>query len=133
MDGDFTVIYFIGPFDDADPSKWQKEPTLAGINHVFVGSVKACANCKRQAEASDLSSSTTPITPILMDYIDCKPKDGQTEPTGTKGLALQSMEPAHVTEFLKKNLRWRVVKVRLKFLFVGKGEFADTFSGTEYG
>ena len=87
---------------------------MAGINHVFVGSVKACANCKRQAEASDLSSSTTPITPILMDYIDCKPKEGKTEPTGTQGLALRDMEPPAVLAFLRKNLRWRVLRVRIK-------------------
>lgn len=70
---------------------------LAGSTYIFSSPREACASCGIQQQHGHLVSDTTPITPILMDYI----KIGQ----------LASLEPEHVKPFLTDRLRWRVQKV----------------------
>ena len=73
------------------------QPTLAGLSHTFAAPVEACDNCGNQEEQGHLITHTTPITPILLDYVDCQ--------------QLQSLAAEHVEPFLIKNLKWRIVTV----------------------
>ena len=79
------------------PQDYSLAPTLAGSTYIFSSPREICENCQIQQEHGNLVSDTTPITPILMDYI----KIGQ----------LKSLEPDHVKPFLIDRLRWRVQMV----------------------
>ncbi|KAK0734739.1 hypothetical protein B0T26DRAFT_746609 [Lasiosphaeria miniovina] len=52
---------------------------------------------KRADAAGDFSVDTTPLTSLLLEYLD------------TPGNGLESLRPEHVKPSLKKYLRWRVV------------------------
>jgi len=79
-------------------------PTLAGLSHVFAAPVEACDNCGRHEQQAVLVSNTTPITSMLLDYMEI----GE----------LQSLHPEHVKPFLIERLKWRVVTVSVRLLFV---------------
>jgi tyrosinase len=100
LNGTFTIYYFIGPFDNANESSWNLTPTLAGTSHNFAAPVEQCDNCGRQDQQGLLVTDTTPITPMLMDYV-------------LKG-NLEDLTPEKVEPFLVKNLRWRILKVCLR-------------------
>jgi hypothetical protein len=94
----FTVLYFIGKFENTDSLVGLlMAPTFAGLNHVFAAPVEACDNCEHQEGVAHMVRSTTPITSILLDYVT----------TGE----LASMGSEHVRPFLVANLKWRVVTV----------------------
>ena len=90
------MVYFVGDFPE-DVQYYSTAPTIAGTNHVFTAPSRACDNCGKQAEAGLRVSDTTPITPILLDYV-------------TNG-TLSSLHPIDVVPFLKTNLHWRTVGV----------------------
>lgn len=79
------------------PQDYSLAPTLAGSTYIFSSPREVCENCQIQQEDGHLVCDTTPITPILMDYI----KIGQ----------LVSLEPEHVKPFLTDRLKWRVQTV----------------------
>ena len=100
LNGSFSIDYFIGPKGGAItvlPQDYSLAPTLAGSTYIFSSPREICENCQIQQERGHLVSDTTPITPMLMDYI----KIGQ----------LTSLEPEHVKPFLTDRLRWRVQTV----------------------
>jgi tyrosinase len=98
LNGSFSIIYMIGQFEhDASGPELILSPTFAGLNHIFTAPIEACDNCKDHDEQGHLVTATTPITSLLLDYVE----------TGRLG----SMRPEHVKPFLVKNLKWRVVKV----------------------
>ncbi len=100
LNGSFSIDYFIGLKGGAitvPPQDYSLAPTLAGSTYIFSSPREACGNCKIQQQRGHLVSDTTPITPILMDYI----KIGQ----------LTSLEPEHVKPFLTSRLKWRVQMV----------------------
>lgn len=100
LNGSFSIDYFIGLKGGAitvPPQDYSQAPTLAGSTYIFSSPKEACGNCEIQQEHGHLVSDTTPITPILMDYIKV-------------GL-LTSLEPDHVKPFLIDRLRWRVQTV----------------------
>jgi tyrosinase len=100
LNGSFTIFYFLGEFDkETPPEKLGLAPTFVGETHVFTAPIEACDNCGRQEEQATLVTSTTPFTAMLLDY----------EALGV----LDSLRPEHVKPFLVKNLRWRVVGVRI--------------------
>ena len=101
LNGSFSIYYFIGPAGGAitvPPQDYLTAPTLAGFTYIFAAPKQACDNCGIQDEHGLLVTNTTPITPMLLDYI----KIGQ----------LQSLEPEHVKPFLISRLKWRVQTVR---------------------
>ncbi|KPI40958.1 Tyrosinase [Cyphellophora attinorum] len=97
LNGTFTISYFIGPFDDNKPDSWNLTPTLAGQSHNFAAPVEQCDNCGHQEQQGLLVTDTTPVTPLLLDYV-------------LKG-ELHDLRPESVEPFLVKNLRWRIVKL----------------------
>ncbi|KAF4627308.1 hypothetical protein G7Y89_g10846 [Cudoniella acicularis] len=97
LNGAFTIFYFIGDFDKNKPGSYDRAPTLAGSSHVFAAPVELCDNCGQQELHGVLVSNTSPVNPILLDYIEI----GE----------LESLRPEHVKPFLVKNLEWRVLTV----------------------
>lgn len=100
LNGSFSIDYFIGLKGGAitvPPQDYSQAPTLAGSTYIFSSPKEACDKCEIQQEHGHLVSDTTPITPILMDYVKV-------------GL-LTSLEPEHVKPFLTDRLRWRVQTV----------------------
>jgi tyrosinase len=106
-DGPFTIFFFLalqGELPaDADAASLAQSPFLAGINHMFVASSRACDNCGNLEALGHMSSDTTPITPLLLTYLDLEDN------------GLESLRPEHVKPFLVKYLRWRVVFVGFSF------------------
>lgn len=101
LNGSFSIYYFIGPAGGAitvPPQDYAVAPTLAGSTYIFAAPKEACDNCGNQDEAHHMVSDTTPITPMLLDYI----KIGE----------LANLEPENVKPFLVDRLRWRIQKVR---------------------
>ncbi|KAK1753621.1 hypothetical protein QBC47DRAFT_430447 [Echria macrotheca] len=101
--GPFTIYFFLAkpgevPSADADSNVLARSPFLAGINHMFVASSDACDNCGDLEALGQISSDTTPITPLLLTYLELP-----------EGNGLESLRPEHVKPFLIKYLRWRVV------------------------
>lgn len=90
------MFYFVGDFPE-DVQHYSTAPTIAGTNYIFTAPSRACDNCGIQAEAGLRVSDSTPITPILLDYVS----------NGT----LSSLYPIDVVPFLKTNLHWRTVGV----------------------
>ena len=74
-------------------------PYLAAINYIFASPRETCDNCGKQDAAGQLASDTSPITPLLLDYLERTDNN------------LETLEPENVRPFLIKNLRWRVVYV----------------------
>ncbi|KAH7403824.1 hypothetical protein BKA64DRAFT_461089 [Cadophora sp. MPI-SDFR-AT-0126] len=97
--GPFTIYFFLSLSGEltTDPNNYSQSPYLAGINHVFAAPREVCSNCGDLEAAGQLASDTSPITPLLLDYVDI-PDNG-----------LESLRPEHVKPFLVKYLRWRVV------------------------
>ncbi|KAK1830571.1 hypothetical protein QBC39DRAFT_353383 [Podospora conica] len=100
--GPFTIYFFLcthGELADGDTSAYAHSPFLAGVNHVFAAPRELCDNCGDREAAGQLASDTTPVTPLLLDYL------------GIEGNGLESLRPEHVKGFLVRYLRWRVVFV----------------------
>jgi hypothetical protein len=97
--GPFTIYFFLALSGEVttDPAQHSQSPHLAGLNHIFAAPREICDNCGDQEAAGQLASDTSPITPLLLDYLDL-PDNG-----------LESLRPEHVKPFLVKYLRWRVV------------------------
>jgi len=97
--GPFTIYFFLSLSGDltTDPKNYSQSPYLAGINHIFAAPREVCSNCGDLEAAGQLASDTSPITPLLLDYVDVPDND------------LESLRPEHVKPFLVKYLRWRVV------------------------
>lgn len=97
LNGSFTIFYIIGNVDGTSTTEWSRLPGLVGVTHVFAAPVEACDHCGKQEEQSQLVTSTSPITSLLLDYVE----------TGR----LESMEAQDVEPFLIANLKWRVQTV----------------------
>lgn len=97
VNGTFTIFYFIGDVSGVSEQDWTQSPGFVGVTHIFAAPVEACDNCGRQQEQATLVTSTTPVTSLLLDYVEI----GE----------LNSMEADDVNPFLVKNLKWRVQSV----------------------
>ncbi|KAM7203335.1 hypothetical protein V8F33_002326 [Rhypophila sp. PSN 637] len=97
--GPFTIYFFLAPQGEvtSEGASLAQSPFLAGINHMFVASAEACDNCGDLEALRQMSSETTPITPLLLTYLELEDNE------------LESLRPEHVKPFLVKYLRWRVV------------------------
>lgn len=97
LNGSFTIFYIIGDVHGTSGSDWSALPGLAGVTHVFASPSEVCDNCGKHEQQAHLVTSTSPITSLLLDYVE----------TGK----LASMEAVDVEPFLIKNLKWRVQTV----------------------
>ena len=97
LNGSFTIFYIIGEVAGERGSEWSQSPGFVGLTHIFTAPKEACDNCGKQEEQSQLVTSTSPITSLLLDYVEVE--------------KLESMSPEHVKPFLIKNLKWRIQTV----------------------
>ena len=114
LNGSFSIYYFIGPAGGAitvPPQDYSIAPTLAGSTYIFAAPKEACDNCGLQDETGHLVSDTTPLMPMLLDYI----KIGQ----------LTNLEPENVKRFLVDRLRWRVQTVSYIYPILWRGTHND--------
>ena len=124
--GSFAIYVFIGDFP-ANPALWAQEPHLvysAGVltggaaeaaNHPN-GAADDCENCRRQRESRQRYRDFVPLTKMLVDY----QRSGEVQPPApaTDGMSLRSLDPDDVVPFLKRNLHWRVIGVRVSITFI---------------
>lgn len=97
LNGSFTIFYIIGDVHGTSGADWSTLPGLAGVTHVFASPTEVCDNCGKQEQQAHLVTSTSPITSLLIDYVE----SGR----------LASMEATDVESFLVENLKWRVQTV----------------------
>lgn len=106
LNGSFTIFYIIGEVHGTSGSEWSALPGLVGVTHVFTSPTEVCDNCGKQEHQAQLVTSTSPITSLLIDYVEI----GE----------LASMEPVDVEPFLVKNLKWRIQTVSCNIRGEGK-------------
>lgn len=97
MNGSFTIFYIIGEVAGDSGQEWSRLPGFVGATHIFTAPREACDNCNQQEQQAQLVTSTSPITSLLLDYVE----NG----------SLNSMELDDVKPFLVKNLKWRAQTV----------------------
>ena len=75
--GPFTIYFFLSLSGEitTDPTRYGQSPHLAGLNHIFAAPCEVCSNCGDLEAAGQLVSDTSPITPLLLDYLNV-PDDG---------------------------------------------------------
>ncbi|KAK3319425.1 hypothetical protein B0H66DRAFT_603970 [Apodospora peruviana] len=97
--GPFTIYFFLATQGSitTDPSEYSMSPYLAGLHHIFAAPREGCDNCASAEAAGKLSVSTTPITSLLLKYLD------------EEGNGVETLRPEHIKGFLVKYLRWRVI------------------------
>ncbi|CVL03756.1 related to tyrosinase precursor (monophenol monooxygenase) [Fusarium mangiferae] len=95
--GSYTIFYIIGDVEGQTGEDWSSLPGFVGISHILAAPTDVCENCARQDNQGQLVTSTTPITSMLLDYVQIG--------------KLSSMEENDVKQFLIKNLKWRVQTV----------------------
>lgn len=105
-DGSFTIFYIIDPEGVSGKSgaDWVRQPGFVGLTHVLAASKRICTNCKDQNEQQIEVTSTTPITSLLLDYVETR--------------VLESMGKDHVLPFLKRSLKVRVQTVSDQFSLI---------------
>lgn len=111
LNGSFTIFYIVGDVTGASGADWAKLPGLAGTTHVFASPNEACDNCGKQEHQAHLVTSTSPITSLLLDYVEAG--------------RLASMEARDVEPFLVKNLKWRIQTVSFPLRGTGCGIFSS--------
>lgn len=95
--GTFTIYYIIGDVEGQTGQEWSALPSFAGVSHILAAPANVCDNCASQEEERQLVTSTTPITSLLLDYVQVG--------------KLSDMEEDNVKQFLIENLKWRVQTV----------------------
>ena len=87
-------------------SEWQYQSNYAGYIFNFASSLDApCPNCAAQAAANIVIGDSVGLTPKLIEFLASK--------TLLHPISLNTLGKEDVIPFLKKNLQWRVVDVRL--------------------
>lgn len=121
LNGSFTIFYIIGDAGGTSGADWAALPGLAGVTHVFASPAEACDNCGRQEHQAHLVTSTSPVTSLLLDYVEAG--------------RLASMGAGDVEPFLVANLKWRVqtVSPELHLLDHGANEAAGRLLGYHVG
>lgn len=94
LNGSFTIFYIIGDVHGTSGAEWSTLPGFAGVTHVFASPTEVCDNCGKHEHQAHLVTSTSPITSLLIDYVEMG--------------RLASMEAGDVEPFLIKNLKWRI-------------------------
>ncbi|KAF4499532.1 Tyrosinase [Fusarium agapanthi] len=91
--GAYTIYYIIGDVQGHTGQEWSTLPGFAGLSHILAAPPSVCENCANHQEQGQLVTSTTPITSLLLDYVQIG--------------KLNSMEEVIVKRFLIDNLKWR--------------------------
>ncbi|KAF5633744.1 tyrosinase precursor (monophenol monooxygenase) [Fusarium sp. NRRL 25303] len=95
--GTYTIYYIIGDVQGRTGEEWSSLPGFVGMSHILAAAGNICENCASQEEQQQLVTSTTPITSLLLDYVQIG--------------KLSSMGEDDVKKFLIDNLKWRVQTV----------------------
>jgi len=96
----FTVYFFVGPVPD-NTSDWQEADNLVGTYAKFGGSDPAqCANCRNLIAEGIESHAVVTLTPAL------------------KLTQKYSHSEEHIDQYLRDNLGWGILKVKLAAHFV---------------
>jgi tyrosinase len=105
LGGDYSVLIFLGPPDDTQPSQWQFSPLFVGAFYPFGQSKETgCANCQDAQRDHTNITGQIPLTLALMErYL--------------VGI-IPDMQNSTVVEYLKVNLHWRVRKVRFQYIIL---------------
>ncbi|KAF5690448.1 tyrosinase precursor (monophenol monooxygenase) [Fusarium circinatum] len=91
--GTYTIYYIIGDVQGHTGQEWSTLPGFAGLSHILAAPPSVCANCANHQKQAKLVTSTTPITSLLLDYVQIG--------------KLSNMEEENVKKFLIDNLKWR--------------------------
>ncbi|KAG5799174.1 hypothetical protein H9Q69_001806 [Fusarium xylarioides] len=95
--GSYSIFYIIGDVEGRSAAEWSSLPGFVGMSHILAAPKSICENCASQDETKQLVTSTTPITSLLLDYVQIG--------------KLSNMEEDNVKRFLIDNLKWRVQTV----------------------
>ncbi|KAF5723958.1 tyrosinase precursor (monophenol monooxygenase) [Fusarium mundagurra] len=95
--GSYSIFYIIGDVQGQSAAEWSSLPGFVGVSHILAAPKSICENCASQDETKQLVTSTTPITSLLLDYVQIG--------------KLSNMEEDNVKQFLIDNLKWRVQTV----------------------
>jgi len=94
LSGSYWVLIFLGEVPK-DPSKWRTSPTFVGGHYSFVNSAAGqCTNCRDQADL------------VIEGFVHLNKAIASRS-------GLSSYDPSVVTPYLKDNLHWRVLTVRV--------------------
>lgn len=93
LGGSFSVVLFIGEVPE-NPEDWYTSPSFAGAHSAFVNSSsERCENCTRQEQAGAVTEGFIHLNNAIARKVS-------------------SFEDKVVEPLLKKELHWRVIKVR---------------------
>jgi tyrosinase len=94
LSGSFSVLIFLGEVPE-DPEQWSASPSFVGAHYAFVNSAAGqCDNCRSQADL--VVEGFVHLTLAIEEHSD-----------------LTSYEPSVVRPYLKDNLSWRILTVRV--------------------
>lgn len=113
--GTYTIYYIIGDVQGQTGEEWSSLPGFVGMSHILAAARNICENCASQDDEGKLVTSTTPITSLLLDYVQIG--------------KLSSMGEDDVKKFLIGNLKWRVQTVSANCCEIKlKERLTDVFS-----
>ncbi|KAF5586322.1 tyrosinase precursor (monophenol monooxygenase) [Fusarium pseudocircinatum] len=95
--GTYTIYYIIGEVQGQTGEEWSSLPGFVGMSHILAAPRNICENCATKDEEGQLVTSTTPMTSLLLDYVQIG--------------KLNSMGEDDVKKFLIDNLKWRAQTV----------------------
>ena len=99
LGGSFSVFLFLGDVPD-DVSQWRASPSFVGAHVAFVNSVAdKCSNCRKQPDLVD--EGFVHLNAAI-----------------AKRSSIRSYEPDVIVPYLKKNLHWRILAVRILSLLL---------------
>lgn len=84
---------------DQQIAHYSTAPVMAGLTKIFTAPREACDACNVNSEAGLVVTGSTPITPMLRDWIGAG--------------SLSGLSAEEVIPFIKKSLYWRVVGANL--------------------
>lgn len=84
---------------DQQPAHYSTAPVMAGLTKIFTAPREACDACNVNSEAGLVVTGSTPITPMLRDWIGAG--------------SLSGLSADQVVQFIKKHLYWRVVGINV--------------------
>ena len=93
LSGSFSVLIFLGEVPD-DPEQWCTSSSFVGAHNAFVNSATSqCDNCRSQADL------------VVEGFVHLT--------SAIEKKSLPSYEPSVVRSYLKDNLTWRILTVRV--------------------
>ena len=116
----YIIRIFLGDVPEGPPFYFAETPTEAGFVYNFSGTVTSrgtgeggCGNCRAQQEEGALGSGQVILTDYLVENI--------TKERTLRGLALSSLSPQEVIEYLRTYLHWRISDVGFCSLHIQTG------------